>query len=110
MTAGMSCPVNGRQLVRVGGNNFRERLSMVLRDMRRPAKELERAVGKTPKAAERWLSGDNTMSAETLVQLMSDFDDVWEFVCREAGRDQATAAETLDRLEALLKERRRGAP
>jgi plasmid maintenance system antidote protein VapI len=102
----MSFQSDTRQLLPSAGHNFRDRLSQVLRGIGATAKELSRAADKTPKAAERWLAGDNSMSAETLIQLAREFDEVWEFVCEQTGRDQATAAEMLDQLEALLKARR----
>jgi transcriptional regulator with XRE-family HTH domain len=102
----MTSDLNSRTFLPERRKSFSDRLSNVLRSLPVSRKELARAAGRSPKAADNWLDGANSMSAETLLSLAREFDDVWDFICQQAGRDQASAVEMLDQLESLLKARR----
>jgi transcriptional regulator with XRE-family HTH domain len=106
MGVSMTSDMNARKFLPEQRQSFSDRLSNVLRSLPVSRKQLARTAGRTDKAVGHWIDGANSMSAETLLTLAREFDEVWDFVRETVGRDEAAAVEVLDQLETLLKARR----
>jgi plasmid maintenance system antidote protein VapI len=75
---------------------FRERLAGALRRTGESAKRLARVADCTPKAAERWVNAENSVTVDTLIELCRQYDEVWEEFRDACGRaNDATKAELL---------------
>ncbi len=89
------CPITRHLLGSVCYSSPSERICAAIQ--RIPAKVLARATGMTPKAAERWKAGDNSLSAAAIFALARTYEEVWLIVREACGR-----AETIEHAEAQL--------
>lgn len=62
-----------------------------------PAKVIARVTRVSERAAKAWRAGEHSPRAEELIALMAEFDDVFETVCRLAGREPPPALSTEQR-------------
>jgi hypothetical protein len=87
------------------GQTLSEALARVLSAM--PAKTLARITGASPRAAQQWKVAASAPSADALLRLATELDEVWAVVRAQAGRSEGEAERMLDDLAAKLRERRR---
>jgi hypothetical protein len=106
MEAVMSFTSDGRKVLP------RERFALVLRralaNHKAPAKFLARLTGRTPKAATNWLSADNDMNLESLIEVCRHFDEAWDELKSLCGRanTEGEAEQLLAEITTRLRERR----
>lgn len=83
-------------------------LQRALAFSRSPAKELARALGRTPNGAALLLRGDVSPQLETLIAACRQYDEVWEVFRDLCGRADSIgqAEQLLAEITAKLKERR----
>jgi hypothetical protein len=108
----MSFQASDGNILPGNGTSVRDRIAGAFRkamsSARSPAKELARALGRTPKGAELILRGDNSPNLEALVLACRHYDEVWEEFKELCGRGgTASDAEAiLAEFAQKLKERR----
>jgi transcriptional regulator with XRE-family HTH domain len=67
-----------------------QRLSNALRRVKASTKEIARRAGYAPPSVKNWRSGANTMSADALIALCREYDEIWVEVCAMARRSPDT--------------------
>lgn len=78
----MSCPPRRRTLPEV----LSETLRRLTHKNRYQRKHLTKLMGASTKTISNWLAGETAPSAEHLIALMTEFDEVFEVICELSGR------------------------
>lgn len=106
MDQGMTWDLVTRQNFGPARDWFAEALSVAKRTRRLTSKEVARRIGRTPKAVERLLAGENAPQLDAVVAACREFDEVFDALLMACGRAPGDADAFLDELAERLRARR----